>query len=154
MRILGIDPGSRITGWGIIDWPIKYVACGTIKLPQLPIKDRLIYIYEDLQSIIQKYQPDCAAIEEVFLHKNPQSALKLGHARGAAMVAVLKSALPLNEYSARFIKQTITGYGNADKSQMQHMIQHTLSLEKQPTSDAADALAIAVCHGYCAKITT
>ncbi len=153
MRILGIDPGSRITGWGVIQWPAAYIGCGIIKLPDVPLNQRLPIIFKDIQSIIKKYQPDCASIEEVFLHKNPQSALKLGHARGAAMIAVSLSDIPLYEYAPRFIKQTITGYGNADKIQMQTMIQSILNLNAKPSSDAADALSMAICHGYCQKTT-
>lgn len=148
MIILGIDPGSRITGYGIIRWPDTYITCGTIKTLNKPMVERLQIIHKDLKRIISKYQPEIAAIEEVFVHKNAQSALKLGHARGAAMLAVAEYQIPLAEYAARLIKQTVTGYGGADKLQMQTMVQQTLKLSQPPSTDAADALAIAICHGH------
>ena len=152
MIILGIDPGSRITGFGVIK-SIKqkqsYVASGHIKIIGKDWSLRLKQIYDDLITIINKYQPDQISIEKVFVHKNPNSALKLGQARGAAIVAAAVSGFKVYEYFPRQIKQIVVGYGQADKKQVQKMIQTLLGLNKTPTADAADALAIAMCHGLC-----
>lgn len=147
--VLGIDPGSRCTGYGIISHKGQRSECviyGTITPKSKLLNLRLQEIYQGLVNIIETYQPSEAAIEEVFMHKNPQSALKLGQARGVAIVATASHALPLGEYSPRQIKQAIVGYGAASKSQIQIMIKALLKLDKLPTSDAADALAIALCH--------
>ena len=150
MIILGIDPGSRITGYGIIQ-SIKqqqqYITSGHIKILSNDWGHRLKQIYEDLVAIIHQYQPEQVSIEKVFVHKNVSSALKLGQARGAAIVAAATMGLPVNEYSARQIKQAVVGCGNADKQQVQSMVQTILALDKAPQQDAADALAIAMCHG-------
>jgi crossover junction endodeoxyribonuclease RuvC len=147
--IIGIDPGSRITGYGII--LVKgslqsHISHGHIRCQQTHLCERLYHIYEKLAGIITEYQPNEAAIEQVFTCHNHQSALKLGQARGAAMVAVARYALPLGEYSARQVKQAVVGYGAADKLQVQHMVRAILKLTKTPPADAADALAIALCH--------
>lgn len=149
MRILGIDPGSRKTGFGIIEI-IKnqphYIASGVIKLDSDHLSQRLERIFTDLQTIIKQYQPTIVAVEEVFMAKNANSALKLGQARGAAITAVAIHQLPVAEYAARKIKQTITGYGQAEKAQIQTMVMSLLKLNKKPQVDAADALAAALCH--------
>jgi crossover junction endodeoxyribonuclease RuvC len=150
MIILGIDPGSCITGYGIIR-SIKqqqhYLASGCIKITGKDWALRLKQIYSDLLQIIQEYRPQQISIEKIFVHKNVSSALKLGQARGAAIVAAANIGLPVYEYSAREIKQAIIGYGGADKKQIQSMVKSILSLNKTPPTDAADALAIAMCHG-------
>ena len=150
MIILGIDPGSRITGYGIIK-SIKqqqqYVTSGCIKITSSDWGYRLKQIYDDLLQIITQYKPQQISIEKIFVHKNASSALKLGQARGAAIVAAATIGIPINEYSARQIKQAVVGFGNADKKQVQSMVQTILSLDKKPQEDAADALAIAMCHG-------
>jgi len=146
MRILGIDPGSRITGYGIIDSPRKYVASGTIRLEALAMPERLTTIYDDLTTIIQKYEPNCVVIEQVFFYKNAQSALKLGYARGVAMLAAKKALCSVFEYTPRAMKQAVTGHGNASKEDIQTMVQNMLHLSGRPTVDAADALGLAICH--------
>lgn len=147
--ILGIDPGSRITGYGIIKitgTKPAYVASGCIRIGEHPLNKRLQYIYTGLSEIIQSYQPHEAAIEQIFMHQNAGSALKLGQARGAAIVAVAER--PLAEYSARQIKQSVVGYGAARKEQVQQMVQVLLNLSGVPQADAADALAVAICHAH------
>lgn len=146
MRILGIDPGSRITGYGIIDSPKKYVASGTIRLEALEMPERLTTIFDDITTIIQKYEPNCVVIEQVFFYKNAQSALKLGYARGVAMLAAKKALCSVFEYTPRAMKQAVTGHGNASKEDIQTMVQNMLHLSGRPTVDAADALGLAICH--------
>ena len=147
--ILGIDPGSIRTGFGIIKSEknnITHIAHGTIHAKGDNIPARLHFIYQQLCETIQSHQPNEAAIEEVFMQINIQSALKLGQARGAALIALAQSALPIAEYSARVIKKTTVGYGAASKEQVQFMVRAQLKLSANPQADAADALAIAICH--------
>lgn len=149
LRIMGIDPGSRKTGFGIIDIiqnKPHYIASGVIKLDGDDLAQRLARIFTDLQTLIQQYQPTIVAVEEVFMANNASSALKLGQARGAAITAVAIHQLPVAEYAARKIKQTIVGYGQAEKDQVQQMVMQLLKLNKKPQVDAADALAAALCH--------
>lgn len=153
-RILGIDPGSRITGYGVIQVAgsdIVYVASGVIKTQLSDFSSRLHDIFTGVCEVITAYKPHCAAIEQVFMHVNPQAALKLGHARGAALVGMHHMQLAVAEYTARQVKQAVVGYGNAEKSQVQNMVTRLLNLSEQPVSDAADALAIAMCHYQCAQ---
>lgn len=155
-RVLGIDPGSRITGYGIIEIPssatlgarekLSYISSGCIKSGIGEMPDRLGIIYEGLREIVAEFQPDEVAIERVFLAKNPSSALKLGQARGVAIAAVVASSLGVSEYAAREVKLAVTGTGGADKAQVQHMVRVLLKLAGTPAEDAADALAIAICH--------
>ena len=150
-RILGIDPGSRVTGYGIIDQAgqqISYVASGCIRTSGDALAERLGIIFAGVNTIIQQYLPDEMAIERVFMNKNADSALKLGQARGAAICASVHREVPVDEYAAREIKQAVVGNGGATKEQVQHMICVLLSLQKAPPSDAADALGVAVCHGH------
>lgn len=147
--IIGIDPGSRMTGIGVIKktgQTLTFLACDTLKIPDLPIHLKLRFIFEGVNDYVMKYKPDDVAIESVFMHKNPQSAIKLGQARGAAMVAAAMSDADIHEYSPRQIKQAVVGYGGGQKEQVQHMVRQLLNLAKVPQSDAADALAVAVCH--------
>lgn len=156
MIILGIDPGSRITGYGIIRLEgnsHRYITSGSI-VTKGEFSNRLLQIYEGLSIIINQHQPAQVAIEQVFVKKNIDSALKLGHARGAAFVAVANQRLPLSEYAPRLIKQTVVGYGAADKQQIRQMIKILLCLSDLPSKDAADALAIALCHASHYKIQT
>ena len=149
MRILGIDPGSRRTGFGIIDVTDKsqrYVTSGCIKTNDGHDSSRLKQIFDGVCQIVQEYMPHAAAIERVFVHKNALSALKLGQARGVAMVAMANYDLIANEYAPRQIKQAVVGYGAAGKQQVQHMVQSLLQLSGLPQEDASDALAIAICH--------
>lgn len=149
--ILGIDPGSRITGFGVIRMngrKIEYVASGCIRVNEGILSDRLNQIFDCISEVIHEYKPDEAAIEQVFMSTNADSALKLGQARGSAMVAMAQHALVVAEYSARQIKQSVVGNGGADKSQVQHMVTSLLGLNKKPQADAADGLAVAICHGH------
>ena len=151
MTILGIDPGSRITGIGVIKAQgseLKYVFSESLTLPKGELSVRLKTIYARLQTVIAQTKPDVVSIEKVFLAKNPQSALVLGHARGAAMLGAVNNELPIAEYSATEIKKTVVGRGRADKSQVQHMIRVLLSLRQTPGEDASDALAAAICHAH------
>ena len=148
--ILGIDPGSRKTGFGVIRVDRKtprYVSSGTIRLPvKEPLSIRLKVLFESLSEIIATHQPTVAAIESVFMAKSADSALKLGHARGAAMAACVTHNLSVHEYAARKIKQSVVGTGAASKQQVQHMVTVLLGLSAEPAEDAADGLAAALCH--------
>ena len=156
MRILGIDPGSRTTGYGVIDIPsggapsareqLTYVTSGCIKSGSGEMPERLGVIYKGICEIVAEFQPDEVAIERVFLAKNPASALKLGQARGVAIAAVVATELGVFEYAAREVKLAVTGTGGAAKTQVQHMVRVLLQLAGTPAEDAADALAIAICH--------
>lgn len=146
--IIGIDPGSRITGFGVIRWQGNqsfYVASGCLQLAAYPVSERLQRIFSGVSEIVQCYQPVEAAIEQIFMHQNPGSALKLGQARGAAIVAL---GLPIAEYSARQVKQSVVGYGAADKKQVQQMVRRLLNISEVLQADAADALAVALCHAH------
>ena len=150
-RILGIDPGSRRTGYGIIDFEsgkLKYVTSGIIRLPEKSLPDRLKIIFDGVSQIIGEYNPEQMAIEEVFFAKDPRAALKLGQARGAAIVAGAEAGLQIAEYTATQVKQAIAGTGGADKQQVQMMVMHLLKLLEKPQIDASDALAIALCHAH------
>ena len=154
MNILGIDPGSITTGFGIIRQEENkqiYVVSGCIKIGNKPWAERLLQICQDLTEIVKEYLPEQAAIEQVFVNKNVSSALKLGHARGAAMLAVASLGISIAEYSPRKIKQAVVGHGGAEKVQVQHMVKTLLGLSTVPKTDAADALAIAICHGNCLR---
>ena len=151
ITILGIDPGSVITGVGVITAcgsDLKHVYSESLKLPKGDLSVRLEQIYARLQQVIAQTRPDVASIEKVFLAKNPQSALVLGHARGAAMLAAINNQVPVVEYSATEIKKTVVGRGRADKTQVQHMMRVLLGLRVAPAEDASDALAAAVCHAH------
>ena len=128
---------------------IGFIACGTIRTgDETDFSRRLLTIFQDLSEIIQNHQPTVAAVEDIFIHRNPRSALKLGHARGAAVVAALHNNLEVFDYPARQVKQTVAGYGQAEKSQVQHMVRSLLQLSSIPSTDAADALAVAICHAH------
>jgi len=146
IRVLGIDPGSRVTGYGIVgieDGTSIYVASGCIHTIGPDFPSRLKDIF---QGVDKQYRPDEFAIEEVFVARNPMSALKLGQARGAAITAAVTQDLGVNEYAARRIKQSVVGSGRATKGQVQHMVQALLKLQGVPSTDASDALAVAICH--------
>lgn len=147
--ILGIDPGSRKTGFGIINVignKTEYVTSGVIRIPDDDLPERLKIIFNSLTQIIHQYCPQEMAIEQVFMAKNAASALKLGQARGAAIVAAVAQNLPVAEYEASKVKQSVVGNGAADKLQVQHMVKTLLRLPAAPQEDAADALAVALCH--------
>ncbi len=157
MRILGIDPGSRVTGYGVIDCrgpAIGFVTCGTIRMQaETDFSRRLFMIFEGLCKVVEEHRPEVAAVEDLFVAHNPRSALKLGQARGAAIVAARQRQLPVFDYTPRKIKQAVAGYGHAEKSQVQEMVRVLLELSAVPTSDAADALAVAICHASHRYIT-
>lgn len=148
--ILGIDPGSRVTGYGVIKAVgnrQEYVASGCIRTTdKAALPERLHVIFEGVSEIINEFAPDEFAIERIFMARSAESALKLGHARGVAIVAAVNQGLPVSEYEARKIKQAVVGSGSATKSQIQHMVTTLLNLPSKPQADAADALAIAICH--------
>jgi len=149
-RILGIDPGSRITGYGVIDMDgarTEYVASGCVQTGGGALPERLRVIFESITELVTTHRPDEMAIEQVFMHRNADSALKLGQARGAAICAGVHHALEVSEYSPREIKLAVVGKGGAAKEQVQHMIRAILRLSATPQADAADALAVALCHG-------
>ncbi len=147
--ILGIDPGSIKTGFGIINYvgsKYEYVGSGVIRIPELPLPERLKIIFDSVTEIIEEYCPQEVAVEQVFMAKSAGSALKLGQARGAAVVAAVNQELPVFEYEARKVKQSVVGNGGAEKLQMQHMVKTLLKLPASPQEDAADALGVALCH--------
>ena len=152
--ILGIDPGSRITGYGVIRQTgrqLTYLGSGCIRMNTAELPARLKLIYAGISEIITQFSPDYFAIEQVFMAKNADSALKLGQARGAAIVAAVNHDLPVFEYAARQVKQTVVGLGSAEKSQVQHLVRTLLKLAANPQDDAADALAIAITHCHVAQ---
>jgi crossover junction endodeoxyribonuclease RuvC len=151
IRILGIDPGSRVTGYGIIESDGNhnvYVTSGCIRTEYADHPRRLKVIFDSLLQLLDEHRPAEIAIEQVFVAHNVDSALKLGQARGAALTACMSRELGVGEYSARTIKQAVVGNGNAAKDQVQHMVKILLGLSATPQSDAADALAVALCHGH------
>lgn len=151
IRILGIDPGSRITGYGVIDSEgnhLRHVCNGAIRMGDCNPSDKLCRIFTELNRVIDQESPAEMAIERIFMNKNADSALKLGQARGAAIVVCGLQGLPVNEYSANQIKQALVGRGHASKLQIQHMVKVLLNLRDAPQADAADALAVAICHAH------
>lgn len=156
MLILGIDPGTATTGYGIVELKgNKYtsVAFGVIKTsPDLPLENRLFLIHSETERLIKTYRPSEVAIEELFFNKNVRTALAVGHARGVILLAASQQATPVFEYTPLQVKQGVVGYGRAEKKQVQFMVKTILGLDKMPKpDDAADALAIAICHGNCAS---
>jgi crossover junction endodeoxyribonuclease RuvC len=153
MRICGIDPGIETTGYGVIESDGSNhvsVTFGAVRTPaRQPFPARLLKIYEELSSLLDREQPNVVAVEEVFHAVNVQSALKLGHARGVALLSAARHGLPVFEYSPLEIKSSVTGYGRAEKRQVQEMVRFILSLPETPSpDDAADALAVAICHSH------
>ncbi len=154
MRILGIDPGLQVTGFGVIDADgprLSYVASGTIKTSAAETGDlpgRLKIIFDGVREVVARYQPLCAAVEIVFVNVNPQSTLLLGQARGAALTALVSCDLAVSEYTALQMKKAVVGHGHAKKEQVQAMIQRLLALPGEPGKDAADALGLAVMHAH------
>ena len=149
--ILGIDPGSQKTGFGLISHlgsRSEYVTSGIIRLPRTGLPERLKIIFDSVSEIVEQYCPQELAIEEVFMARDAKAAIKLGQARGAAIVACVNKAMPVYEYSAKSIKLAVVGTGNADKQQVQHMVKTLLKLPEAPGEDAADALATALCHAH------
>jgi len=157
MRILGIDPGLRTTGFGVIDVDgqnLSYVASGTISTMHIakgPLPARLKVLFDGIREVVGRYEPDAASVEIIFVNVNPQSTLLLGQARGAAVTALVFSDLPVAEYTALQMKQAVVGYGRADKTQIQEMVRRLLALPGLPGPDAADALGLAITHAHAAK---
>jgi crossover junction endodeoxyribonuclease RuvC len=161
VRALGIDPGTAITGWGIVEMEpgsdqLRAIAYGAITTPaHMPLPERLVIIFDGVNEIIERYQPDTSAVESLFFSKNVTTALSVGHGRGVAMLALAKADLPIAEYKPLEIKQAVVGYGGADKVQMQRMIRLLLNLEDLPhPDDAADGLAIAICHLHSVRLNS
>ena len=158
MRVIGIDPGTAITGWGVVEGgdgdDLQMVAAGVVRTAAgTPLPQRLQIIYNDLTALIKEWQPETSAIEELFFSKNAKTALTVGHGRGVAMLALANANLSITEYKPLEVKQAVTGHGGADKQQIQQMVKLLLSLEDIPRpDDAADALAIAICHVHSARL--
>ena len=152
LRILGIDPGSRKTGYGLIEHSgnrTRYLASGCIKLNvQEALAERLHQLSTQLEKLIEEFQPHCGAVEKIFFAKNAQSALTLGHARGVILLKFSESQLIVHEYQALKVKQTVVGVGRADKNQVQHMVKILLNLQNKLQEDEADALAVAITHAH------
>jgi crossover junction endodeoxyribonuclease RuvC len=154
MKILGIDPGLQRTGFGVIQAEgskLTYVASGTISTLEAPRGDlplRLKIIFDGVQEVVQRYRPDCSAVEIVFVNVNPQSTLLLGQARGAALAALVSLDLLVAEYTALQMKKAIVGHGHANKAQVQEMVKRLLKLTALPGADAADALGLAIAHAH------
>ncbi|BDV34610.1 MULTISPECIES: crossover junction endodeoxyribonuclease RuvC [Methylocystis] len=150
IRILGIDPGLRNTGWGVIESQgsrLSFVACGRVKSDAaLDMGHRLRQLHEGLMGVIADYEPDEAAVEETFVNRDPQSTLKLGQARGVALMAPALAGLVIGEYAANLVKKTVVGAGHAEKAQVQMMVRVLLPASQASSADAADALAVAICH--------
>lgn len=150
MRVFGIDPGSTVTGWGVVESHgsgFRHVAHGAIRTTaDDPLPTRLGQIFAGLSAMLHQHRPDAVCVEEIFVAMNVQSALKLGHARGAALVAAQAMGLPVFEYTALQVKQAVVGFGRAEKHQVQAMVKMLLALPSAPPQDAADALAGALCH--------
>lgn len=156
MRVLGIDPGTAITGYGVVegeDDNLNLVTYGAITTPaNQPLAQRLQQIYRELRALISEWGPETAAVEELFFSKNVRTALAVGHARGVALLALIEAGLPIQEYKPAEVKQAVVGYGNAPKGQVQGMVQLLLGLDEIPRpDDAADALAVAICHFHSAR---
>ncbi len=155
MRILGIDPGLRNTGFGVIEKSgnqLRYVTSGTVKSGEGDLAARLKVLLEGLNEVIAAQAPREVAIEKVFVNVNPQSTLLLGQARGTAICAAVIAGLPVAEYTALQVKQAVVGKGHANKEQVQHMVKRLLALPGDPSPDAADALACAICHAHSAAL--
>ena len=151
MKILGLDPGLRVTGYGVIERTgstLSYITSGCIKSPDGELPDRLKNILNSVQEVISRYAPGEVAVEKVFVNVNPQSTLLLGQARGAAICAAVAQNLPVSEYTALQVKQAVVGNGHATKEQVQEMVKRLLKLSGHPSPDAADALACAICHAH------
>ena len=151
MKILGLDPGLRITGYGVIDQVgqrLEYQASGVVRTEVGELPGRLAILFNGVCEMVEQFHPDMAAVEKVFVNVNPQSTLLLGQARGALIAALTHMGLPVFEYTALQVKQAVVGNGHADKVQVQHMVKRLLNLPAEPSADAADALACAICHAH------
>lgn len=155
VRVLGLDPGLRHTGWGVIDVTgnrLTHVADGTIHTDdKQDLAVRLTVLHDGIMAVIQSWQPEEAAVEETLANKNPSSTLKLGMARGIALLSASKAGLPVEQYLPMLVKKSVVGTGHADKEQVQHMVKMLLPGFQRSTADAADALAVAICHAHFAQ---
>ena len=156
IRILGLDPGLRRTGWGLIvveGSRLSHVAHGVICPPdKLDLAERLLFLFDGITAVIDEHRPHEAAVEETFVNTNPQSTLKLGQARAAAMIAPARAGLLVAEYAARYVKKAVVGTGAADKDQIAFMVRRLLPTAGSPTADAADALAVAIAHAHARRV--
>ena len=156
MRILGVDPGSRVTGWGVLDssgWELRFIAHGVIRTGDGPLGPRLVLLAQGLRAVIEEHGPEAAAIEQVFAAKNARSALVLGHARGALMLTASEAGLPIHEYTPMQVKSAVTGAGRAEKEQVRAALALQLGLKELPRPlDASDALAVAICHAAVSRL--
>ncbi len=156
-RILGIDPGSRATGYGVIEKEaetLRFVTCGVIRPSnKLELPEKLQVIYKGVSEVIEQQKPSIMAVENIFVSVNPMSALKLGHARGVIILAGMQHELPVKEFGAKAVKQAVAGYGQAAKEQVQQMVRVLLKLSSSPSQDAADALAVAMCCANHAQLS-
>ena len=156
MLIIGLDPGLGTTGWGIVAKSgsrLSHIANGQIKTdPKAPLAERLVTLDRELADIILAHRPDSGAVEEVFVNSNPQSTLKLGQARGVCLLALARAGLPVAEYATRLVKKALVGTGGADKAQVQAMLRVLLPGVKLAGPDAADALAVAICHAHMGRV--
>lgn len=157
MRVLGIDPGSRFTGYGLLDWvqgAAKHVHNGVVKLnPEKPLSERLGVLSEGVEALVREFAPTVAAVEQVFTAHNVKSAIVLAQARGAVLAVLGRHGVPVFEYSASEVKTAVTGYGRADKQQMQKMVSLLLGIHTPAVHDASDALAVGICHLRNARLT-
>ncbi len=156
MRILGVDPGMARMGWGVIEGEEEpyCITYGTLTTPAgQPVAGRLFSLFRDLRQVVDRYRPEAAALEELYFARNVRTAFAVGQARGVALVALAEAGLPVYEYSPLEVKQAVTGYGQAEKAQVQQMVRALLGLEEVPRpDDAADALAVALCHFHSARM--
>ncbi len=156
MRVLGIDPGLALTGYGLVegDGSLSLLEMGSITTPStLPLPERLRILYQDLSALLQRLRPDAVAVEELFFGKNIRTAIAVGQARGVAILAVAQAGIPIHEYTPLQVKEALTGYGRADKQQIQRMVCFLLGLPSPPQpDDVADAIAVAICHLHHRKL--
>ncbi len=150
-RIIGIDPGYRVTGYGVVEscgQQLRYLDSGVLKLPESDVGSRIYKVFDGLSKVLREQPLQVFALEDIFVSKDPRAALKLGMVRGAAICAAVHSGLPVSEYSPRFVKKALTGNGNANKSQVKYMVARLLKITAPPSDDESDALAVAICQAF------
>jgi crossover junction endodeoxyribonuclease RuvC len=155
MLILGIDPGSQVTGWGVVEAhgaKVRGVAAGVLKLGRGSLESRLTTLFDGLEALIEEHTPDEAAVEDIFYAKHPNAALKLGHARGVALVVLARAGVPIAAYPPAIVKRTVAGRGLADKAQVARLVGTILGWKALPAVDATDALAVAITHARAASV--
>lgn len=151
MRVMGVDPGLRACGWGVIDATpgrLRFVACGTVRTQGTHLPDRLLSLHQSLLTVVRDHAPDTAAVEQTFVNRDGAGTLKLGQARGVAVLAVAQAGITIGEYAPNAVKKAVVGVGHADKKQVEHMVKMQLPGAQPDSPDAADALAIALCHAF------